>query len=154
MTPKNVRTIMTATVQTSALFGAEIWRRNQKQRAEQIQEMINREARAITGCMKTTPIGPLIAKASLTSAKALLDHCQCRYAERLAGLPKDHWAKQIIPNRILKHDGDPLAAAYNTPQNRSSKMELGKCLGNHLKQTINPKYGMESTTRTNPTTRG
>jgi hypothetical protein len=44
-----------------------------------------------------TPIGTLIAEASLTPAKALLDHRQRRYAERLAGLPKDHWAKQIIP---------------------------------------------------------
>jgi ribonuclease HI len=154
MTPKNVRTIMTATVQTLALFGAEICWRNQKQRAEKIQKMINREARAIMGCMKTTPIGPLIAEASLTPAKALLDHRQCWYAERLAGLPKDHWAKQIIPNGILKHDGDPLDAAYDTPQNRSSKTELRKCLGNHLKQTINSKYGVESTTRTNPTTTG
>jgi ribonuclease HI len=154
MTPKNVRTIMTATVQTSALFGAEIWWRNQEQRAEQIQKMINREARAITGCMKTTPIGPLIVEASITPAKVLLDNRQRRYAECLAGLPKDQWAKQIIPNGILKHDGDPLDAAYDTPQNHSSKTELGKCLGNHLKQTINPKYGVERTTRTNPTTRG
>jgi hypothetical protein len=74
MTPKNVRTIITATIQISALFGADIWWQNQKQRAKQIQRMINCEARAITGCMKTTPIGPLMAKASLTPAKALLDH--------------------------------------------------------------------------------
>jgi hypothetical protein len=139
MTPKNIRTIMTAAVQKSALFGAEIWWRNQKQRAEQIQKMINREARA-------TPIGPLITEASLTPAKVLLDHRQCQYAEHLASLPKDHWAKQIIPNGILKHDGDPLDSAYDIPQNRSSKTELGKCLGNHLKRTINLKYGVESTT--------
>jgi hypothetical protein len=116
--------------------------------------MINREARAIMGCMKTTPIGPLIAEASLTPAKALLDHCQCRYAECIARLPKDHWAKQIIPSNILKHDGDPLDAAYNPPQNHSSKTELGKSLGNCLEQNINPKHGMETTTRTNPTVTG
>jgi hypothetical protein len=115
--------------------------------------MINHEARAIMGRMKTTQIGHLIMEASLMPAKVLLDHCQCRYAEHLTYLPKDHWAKQIIPNGILKDDGDPLDTEYNIPQNRSSKMELGKCLGNHLKQTINLKYGVERTTRTNPTTR-
>jgi hypothetical protein len=48
LTPANVRKITTAVIQSSALFGSEIWWRGQKNRADDIQKMINRQARAIT----------------------------------------------------------------------------------------------------------
>jgi hypothetical protein len=41
MTPTNVRQIMIATVQSSALFGSEIWWHNQKNKAADIQKMLN-----------------------------------------------------------------------------------------------------------------
>jgi hypothetical protein len=58
------------------------------------------------------------------------------------------------PSSILKHDRDLLDAAYYLTQNYPSKTELGKCLGNYIKQTINLKQGMETTTQTNPIVRG
>jgi hypothetical protein len=75
MIPKDFRIIMTATVRILTLFGAKIWWRNPKQRAEQIYKMINRKVTAITGYIKTTPIGPLIMEGSLIPANVLLnDH--------------------------------------------------------------------------------
>jgi hypothetical protein len=55
MTPCNIRNIMTATVQSTALFRAEIWWRNQKDKAKKVQKMINRHARAITGYIRPPP---------------------------------------------------------------------------------------------------
>jgi hypothetical protein len=75
MIPKNDRIIMIATVEILALFGADICWRNRKQRAEQIYKMINRKITAITGYIKTTPIGPRIMEGRLTPANVLLnDH--------------------------------------------------------------------------------
>jgi hypothetical protein len=102
MTQGNVRKVTTAVIQASALFGAEIWWRGQKSRSEEIQVMFNRQARAIMGCMKTTPIAALLAEARMTPATVFLDNKQRRYAERLVGLPKDHQARSIIPETILK----------------------------------------------------
>lgn len=38
-----------------------------------IQLMINRQAGAITGMLKSTPIGPLVREASLAPAEVLLE---------------------------------------------------------------------------------
>jgi hypothetical protein len=96
--PRNMRTIMTATIQTTALFGSEIWWREkgQQKRSEEVQKMLKRQARAITGSMKTTPIGALMAEASVTPAVVLLNHRPRRFADRIASLPKDHMAKQML----------------------------------------------------------
>ena len=59
--------------------------------------MINRQARAITSMLKTTPIGPLICEAGLTPAEALLEARQLRYTTWLLGLPEGHPAKKILP---------------------------------------------------------
>jgi hypothetical protein len=40
-----------------------------------IQHMVNRQARSITGMLKTTPIGPLVKEAVLYLAEILLDRC-------------------------------------------------------------------------------
>ena len=72
LSPGLVRRIQIAVVQSIALYGAEIWWQGQKTWAEDIQRLINRQARAITGALKTTPIGPLIKEAALTPAVSLL----------------------------------------------------------------------------------
>lgn len=61
-----------AVVESVALYGAELWWRGQKDRLDGIQLIINRQARAITGMLKTTPIGPLIREARVP-AEALLE---------------------------------------------------------------------------------
>ncbi|KAE8394191.1 hypothetical protein BDV23DRAFT_17634 [Aspergillus alliaceus] len=66
--------------------------------------MTNRQARAITGMLKTTPIGPLVRTASLASAEVLLEARQLRYTTLLLGLPEGHPAKKILP--VSFREGD------------------------------------------------
>ena len=62
--PGLVRKVQIAAVQSVALYGAEIWWRGQKTWAQEIQQLINKQAR---------DIGPLIKKAALVPAEPLLD---------------------------------------------------------------------------------
>lgn len=70
-----------------------------------IQQMINRQARSITGMYSSIPIHPLLCEAGLTPAPILLDHRQRVYAHRLLGLPDLHPAKEILPISLRKGDG-------------------------------------------------
>jgi len=54
------RQVQVAAVQSVALYGAELWWQGQKDRLAGIQLMISRQARAITGMLKSTQIGPLV----------------------------------------------------------------------------------------------
>ena len=47
--PALVRRIQIAAVQSVALYGAELWWKNQKNHQNEIQKLINRQARSITG---------------------------------------------------------------------------------------------------------
>lgn len=143
LTPANVRKITIAVDQSSALFGSGIRWRGQKNRAEDIQKIINRLARAITGCMKTTPIAPLIAEARLTPAMALLKNRQRRYAERLVGLPKEYQACDVIPEGILETITAGDDEEYHPKPPRQGNPDLGKRLAKHLKPSINPRFGVE-----------
>lgn len=69
----------------------------QKDQLEGIQRLANRQARAITGMYRTTPIGPLIREAGIPPAETLLAARQLGYAVRLLGLPGNHLARQILP---------------------------------------------------------
>ena len=91
------RRVQVAAVQSVALYGAELWWQGQKGWAQGIQRLVNKQARAITGMFRTTPVGPLVREAALTPAEALLDDRQLGYTTRLIGLPGDHPAKQILP---------------------------------------------------------
>lgn len=105
--------------------------------------MINREARAITRCLKTTPLGPLIAEASLTPATVLLDHRQRRYADRIAGLPKNQWVKN-------NEDED---FPYEPAQTRKTNGGIGPHLGQIIRKSLTNKAGIEPIIRSNHTTK-
>ncbi len=91
-----VRKIQIAAVQAIALFGAEIWWRGQKMYQEEIQKLLNRQARAITGMYRSTPVGPLMSESGLVPAHVLLDYRQRNYAYRLLTLPDGNPAKDIL----------------------------------------------------------
>ncbi|KAI9035824.1 ribonuclease H family protein [Aspergillus affinis] len=97
LAPGLARQVQVAAVQSIALYGAELWWQGQRDRQEGIQLMINRQARAITGMLKTTPVGPLVREAGLIPAEVLLEARQLEYTNRLLGLPEDHPAKKILP---------------------------------------------------------
>lgn len=97
LAPGLARQAQAAAVQPVALYGADLWWQGQKDRLAGIQLMINRQARAITGMLISTPIGPLVREAGLTPAEALLEVQKLRYTTRLLSLPENHPAKKILP---------------------------------------------------------
>ncbi|KAI9034952.1 ribonuclease H family protein [Aspergillus affinis] len=97
LAPGLARQVQVATVQSIALYGAELWWQGQRDQQEGIQLMINRQARAITGMLKTIPVGPLVREAGLIPAKVLLEARQLGYTNRLLKLPEDYPAKKILP---------------------------------------------------------
>ena len=87
LSPSNCRKVLTACVQSVTLYGSELWwkiSRQSKGRAEEIQKLVNQEARAVTGCFRTTNTGVLAIEAGLRPATAQLNNRQRRYAIRMS----------------------------------------------------------------------
>lgn len=80
-----------------ALFGAEVWWRGQKDRERRLQLLINSQARAITGLLKSTPIAFLLETACLPYARDLLDQRQSCFAVRALRAAQDHPTHQLLP---------------------------------------------------------
>jgi hypothetical protein len=64
LTPVNCRKVMTACVQSVAMYGSELWWKGAGARgmaggAEDLQKLVKREAHAVTGCFRTTNVGAL-----------------------------------------------------------------------------------------------
>lgn len=70
-------------VQSTALYGAELWWKGQKNHEHAIQQVLNRQARSSTGMYPSTSLHPLLCEEGLTSASILLDYHQKLYAHRL-----------------------------------------------------------------------
>lgn len=92
-----VRRIQIAAVQSVALYGAELWWKDQKHYQNDMQKLINRQARAITGMFQSTPISPLMSEAGLLPAHILLGFRQRLYALRTLSLPDPIPTKDILP---------------------------------------------------------
>jgi hypothetical protein len=121
--------------------------------------MINQQARAIMGILKTTPIEPLIKEAALYPVEALLDRHQREYILRLLGLPTGHPAQTILPVSFCMED------CYAQPGEQpiddlvwaeGSKTRSPWNLGQHLAAKmasilrINPSTGFEEVVETLP----
>ena len=65
LAPALVRRIQIAAVQSIALYGAELWWKQQKNHESTVQKLLNRQARAITGMYPSTPVHPLLCEAGL-----------------------------------------------------------------------------------------
>ena len=104
--PALVRRIQIAAVQSVALYGAELWWKSQKNHQNELQKLINRQARAITGMYPSTPIAALMSEAGLTPAHILLDFRQRKYAYRILSLPDSILTKEILPASLRVGDGD------------------------------------------------
>jgi hypothetical protein len=113
--PGLVRRTQVAAVQAVALYGSELWWQGQKDRLKGMQQMVNRQARAVTGMFRTTPIGPLIREAGLEPAETLLESRQLGYAIRLLSLPGNHPAKEVLP--VTFREGDQHAQPGEQPIN-------------------------------------
>ena len=104
LVPGLVRRVQLAVVQSTALYGAELWWKGQKNHEQTIQKLLNRQAQSITGMYPSTPVHPLLCEAGLVPTSTLLNHRQRHYAYRLLSLPDQHLAKNILPISLRKGD--------------------------------------------------
>jgi hypothetical protein len=148
MTTENVRKRMIVTVQASALFGSEIWWRGQKNGEEDIQKMLNRTARAITGCMKSTPIAPLIAEAGVLPAETILNDRQRKYTNRLLALPEGHQAKNVLPATLINGPQETSNPEFTPTRRRTNGADLGTRLAKSVQIAIGENNEGETITDT------
>jgi len=64
--------------------------------AGELQKLVNQEARAVTGCFRTTNLGALAMESGLRPATAQLDNRQRRFTARLLSLPAGSEARGIV----------------------------------------------------------
>jgi ribonuclease HI len=87
LSPEGCQRIQIAAVQAVALYGAELWWKGQKNKAHEVQVILNEQARRTTGCFRTTPQGALMNDAGLRPANALLNNRVRRYKMRQMMMP-------------------------------------------------------------------
>jgi len=111
LSPANCRKVMTACVQSVAMFGAELWWKGDLAegtigRAKELQLLVNQEARATTGCFRTTNLGALSMESGLRAATAQLENRQRRFGLRLLSLPEGDQAREVVgaPSGIGRGD--------------------------------------------------
>jgi len=65
LSSEGCKRIQVAAVQAVALYGAALWWHGQRNRAQEVQVLLNEQGRKITGCFRTTPQGALVNDPSL-----------------------------------------------------------------------------------------
>jgi len=101
LSPVNCRRVMAACVQSVAMFGAELWwkggnARGTTGRAEELQLLVNQQARAVTGAFRTTNLGALSIESGLRPAANQLENRQRRFGLRLLSLPQGERARDVV----------------------------------------------------------
>jgi hypothetical protein len=104
LAPVNCRKVMTACIQSVAMFGSELWWKGDRvegtiRRAEETQVVVNKQARAVTGCFQTTNLGALAMESGLRPATAQLENRQRRFGLRLLSLPDGDQAREVVGTR-------------------------------------------------------
>ncbi len=79
------------------MYGAKLWWKGQKNHENAFQQLLNRQARLITGMYLSTPVYPLLCEAGLTPTSIILDNRQRLYAYRLPSFPDEHLTEKILP---------------------------------------------------------
>lgn len=95
-----MRRVVVAAVTSIALFGAEVWWKGQKDLERRLQLLINSQARAIIGLLKSTPIAFLLETVCLPYARDLLDQRQSCFAVRALRAAQDHPTHQLLPTNF------------------------------------------------------
>ena len=101
LAPVNCRKVMTACIQSVAMFGSELWWKGDGvegtiQRAQELQVVVNKQARAVTGCFRTTNQGTLTMESGLRPATAQLENRQRRFGLRLLSLPDSDQGREVV----------------------------------------------------------
>jgi len=83
--PESVRAVQVACVQVVALYGSALWwDAKEAGRRDDLQLLLNRQARSILGALPSTPQGALMTESGLTPAPVVLDSRNQQFAVRLA----------------------------------------------------------------------
>jgi len=101
LSPANCRKVMTACIQSVAMFGSELWWKGDHVwgtmgQANELQLLVNQEARATTGCFWTTNLGALSMESGLRAATTQLENRQRRFGLRLLSLPEGDQAREVV----------------------------------------------------------
>jgi len=112
---------MAACILSVAMFGSELWWKGDHVRGtigqvDELQLLVNQEARATTGCSRTTNLGALLMESGLWAATAKLDNRQRRFRLRLLSLRQGDQARDIVgaPTAIARKLTNALAYAERT----------------------------------------
>jgi len=128
LTSGNCRKVMTACVQSVAMYGIELWWKGKgkpgmSSGAGELQKLVNQEARAVTGRFRTTNLGALAMESGLRPAAAQLDNRQRRFAARLLSLPAGSEARGIVGAQSA------IGRRLETSIGYSGRMEETKIMG-------------------------
>ena len=134
-----------------------MWWQGQIDRQKGIQLLINRQARAITGAFRSTPIGPLVREAGLEPAEILLNTRQLEYTKRLLSLPRSNPAHQILPETLRKGDtwaqpGEQAIEDREWATSSRRPQTFGQLLARQLARTlpVDPSNGFEEIVEAQP----
>ena len=98
--------VQIAVVQSIVLYGAEIWWQGQKTRAENLQQLINKQVRSIINTLKIILIKLFIKETALISIIPLLEDRQRYYTLKILKLPIGYPINNLLPATIRYGDGD------------------------------------------------
>jgi len=83
--PESVRAVQVACVEAVGLFGSELWwDPSEAARRDDIQLLLNRQARSIMGVLAMASRGALMTESGLTPTPVIVESRQQRFAARLA----------------------------------------------------------------------
>ena len=130
-------------MQSVALYGAELWWKGQKNYEKDLQKLINRQARSITGMYRSSLISPLMNDSGLIPAHILLDSRQRAYAHRLLTLPDSIPTKHILP--VTLRSGDSNAQLEDLPEYDSigTTNERIRTYGQHLAKQVSVGFSID-----------
>jgi len=153
-----MRRVVVAAVTSVASYGSEVWWRGQQDREGKLQVLLNSQARAITGLLRSTPVVFLQRQACLPFARDLLDHRQTRYAVRALSANGDHPTHQLLPTnfRLGELYGYESATAQPSSIGWSRPEKTHRLFGSRLAQQIvrhvkyDAEYGFDLLCRQDP----
>jgi len=152
LSPANCRRVMTACVQSVAMFRAKLWWKGGNACsttgwAEELQLLVNQQAWAVTGAFRRTNQGALSMESGLRPAANQLENRQWRFGLYLLSLPQGKRARDVVgadteigkrlgaalcyswtetEKTVLPEEPEPLEAALIQEEREEAKKEAEK----------------------------
>jgi hypothetical protein len=120
--PVSARNVQVAVVQSTLLYGAELWWDGDSKLTRQFQLAINRLMRGTLGCVRLIPLGPLLMEANMMPVIPLLNYRRTQYTQRLLRMPTgprqilsiaSDLSSRLNDAVLLPHELDPIKPVYN-----------------------------------------